>query len=111
MEKVRNIRRLVRGLGSSTSHSRTGFFTALVAFLSSVQDDYPTPTNLFELMDATLSVGEVSNLEKVSKQSNITLNFKCDKNDWFYFPGRFGCIDWPNFSMWRNCSCKQTCQC
>lgn len=75
MEKVRNIRRLVRGLGSSTSNSRTGFFTALVAFLSTHQDDYPTPTNLFELMEATLSVGEVSNLDKVSKQTHFLFNF------------------------------------
>lgn len=71
VEKVRNVRRLVRGLGASTSESRTGFYAALVAFLSTAHDDYPTITNLFELMDASLSVGAGSNLEKVSKYWTI----------------------------------------
>lgn len=66
IEKVRSVGRLVRGLGSSTSNSRTGFFTALVALLSTAPDDYPTITNLFELMEAKLKVGEVTNLNKVS---------------------------------------------
>lgn len=66
VEKVRNIRRIVRGLGASTSDSRTGFYAALVAYLSTAQDEYPTISNLFELMDATLSVGAGSNVEKVS---------------------------------------------
>lgn len=66
VEKVRNIRRIVRGLGASTSDSRTGFYAAFVAYLSTAQDEYPTISNLFELMDATLSVGAGSNVEKVS---------------------------------------------
>lgn len=73
MEKVRNVRRIVRGLGASTSNSRTGFFATLVALLTSAQDDYPTVTNLFELMDATLSVGAGSNLEKVSDTQTCVL--------------------------------------
>lgn len=66
IENVRNVRRLVRGLGASTSDSRSGYYAALVAFLSTAQDEYPTLKNLFELMDATLSVGTVKNPEKVS---------------------------------------------
>lgn len=68
---MQNVRRLVRGLGASTSESRTGFYAALVALLSTAQDEYPTIANLFELMEATLHVGAGSNLEKVSKYWKI----------------------------------------
>ena len=72
---MRNVRRLVRGLGASTSDSRSGFFAALVALLTTVHDDYPTISNLFELMDASLSVGELtSTLDKVSGMK-IFFNF------------------------------------
>lgn len=69
---MRNIRRLIRGLGASTSDSRSGFFAALVALLTTnIHDDYPTITNLFELMDASLRIGEGSNLDKVSKKKSF----------------------------------------
>ncbi|XP_031636245.1 myb-binding protein 1A [Contarinia nasturtii] len=71
VEKVRNVRRFVRGLGASTSDSRSGFYAALVAFLATNPDDYPTITNLFELMDVTLSVGAGSNIEKEDSDALI----------------------------------------
>lgn len=67
MIKVRHLRRLVRGLGASTSDSRTGFYTTLVALLSTNLDDYPSVSKLFELMDASLSVGAGNRIEKVSR--------------------------------------------
>lgn len=60
------MKRLVRGLGASTSESRTGFYSTLVAFLSSSRNIYPQVATLFELMETTLSVGGGSHLEKVS---------------------------------------------
>lgn len=67
IDKVRNLKRLIRGLGASTSDSRTGFYTTLVAYLSTTSDDdYPSITTLFEFMDATLNVGTGSHLEKVN---------------------------------------------
>lgn len=65
-EQGRNVKRLVRGLGAATAESRTGFYTTLVALLSS-SADYPSLETLFSIMDATLSVGVGSNLDKVCK--------------------------------------------
>lgn len=66
-QEVRHVRRLIRGLGASTSDSRTGFYTTLVAYLSTARDDQPTISTLFEFMEATLSVGAGSSIEKVSR--------------------------------------------
>lgn len=68
--------RLVRGLGASTSDSRTGFYSALVALLSTVPSDgYPTITNLFEIMETKLSVSGGNNIEKVSANLKLLRMF------------------------------------
>lgn len=61
------MKRLVRGLGASTSESRTGFYSTLVAFLSIFRNEYPNVATLFDFMETTLSVGGGSHLEKVSE--------------------------------------------
>lgn len=61
------MKRLIRGLGAATAESRTGFYTTLVAILSTSSEDYPSLETLFDIMDTTLSVGVGTNLEKVSK--------------------------------------------
>lgn len=72
---MRNLNRLVRGLGASTSDSRTGFYSALVALLSTLPDEYPTITNLFEIMEAKLRVGAGNNIEKVSTNYKLLYMF------------------------------------
>lgn len=68
-EKVRYVRRLIIGLGSSKSDARTGFYTTLVGLLTTIQtDEYPKITDLFALMDAKLEVtGSLQNMKNVSK--------------------------------------------
>lgn len=44
------IKRLVRGSGSSTSNSRTGFYTALTGFLSAEIEDKPSVSEVLEIM-------------------------------------------------------------
>lgn len=56
---------MIRGVGASTSDSRTGFYTTLVAFLSlPSQHESPTITEVFDVMDKQLSVGKGSTSDK-----------------------------------------------
>lgn len=58
--------RLIRGLGAATSESRTGFYTTLVALLSTTNDEYISVSTLLEIMESQLSVPAGSNYDKVS---------------------------------------------
>lgn len=62
-----SLQRMVRGVGASTSVSRTGFYTTLAAFLSlPEQNDALTVAHIFEVMDKQLHVGKGASSEKVS---------------------------------------------
>lgn len=77
--RARNLRRLVRGLGASTSDSRTGFYSTLVALLSTNSDDYPSVTTIFEVMDAALSIGSGNHIEKVSQSYHSPMKVFTEK--------------------------------
>lgn len=68
MDKNRtySLQRLVRGLGASSSSSRAGFYTALVGLLSQTAQEYPTVTEVIEVMEKELSVSKVGCNSKVS---------------------------------------------
>lgn len=53
------MRRLVRGVGASTTDSRAGFFTTLVGFLKSVSTDDVNVGDLLDLTKKELHVGGV----------------------------------------------------
>lgn len=65
-----SLQRMIRGVGASTSVSRTGFYTTLVAFLSLAgQDDSLTVAHVFEVMEKQLHVGKGTSSEKVRSAS------------------------------------------
>ncbi|XP_055845316.1 myb-binding protein 1A [Episyrphus balteatus] len=58
------LKRLVRGVGASTSASRTGFFTTLVAFLQNTTNDDVTLEDVIQAVQKELNVGtSISNKE------------------------------------------------
>lgn len=58
------LKRLVRGVGASTSASRSGFFTTLVAFLQITSSDEVTLEDVFKAVKKELKVGSsISNKE------------------------------------------------
>lgn len=62
-----SLQRLVRGLGASSSSSRTGFYTTLAGLLSQpAADEYPTVNQVIEVMEKELSVSKVGCNNKVS---------------------------------------------
>lgn len=63
-----SLQRMIRGVGASTSVSRTGFYTTLVAFLSlSGPEESVTVTHIFEVMEKQLHVGKGTSSEKVGR--------------------------------------------
>ncbi|XP_058056915.1 myb-binding protein 1A [Anopheles bellator] len=72
-EKAYTLKRLVRGVGSPSNASKTGYYTALVGFLqrASGQDDCPTITELFGLVKSELADSEHDPSESVdAKERN-----------------------------------------
>lgn len=53
------LKRLVRGVGASTTNSRAGFFTALVGLLKSISTDEFKIVDLLNLTKKELQVGGV----------------------------------------------------
>lgn len=56
---------MVRGVGASTSVSRTGFYTTLFGFLHA-HGDSVSVSEIFDVMDKQLHVGKGSTSDKVS---------------------------------------------
>lgn len=57
---------MVRGIGASTSVSRAGFYTTLVAFLKE-HTETVSASELFDVMDKQLHVGKGATSDKVIK--------------------------------------------
>lgn len=68
----------MRGLGASSSSSRTGFYTTLVGLLSQTADantnEYPSVHQVIEVMEKELSVSKVGCNNKVSAGESIRLH-------------------------------------
>lgn len=64
-----SLQRLIRGLGASSSSSRSGFYTTLVGLLSQVTaDEYPSVSQVIEVMEKELSVSKAGCNSKVSRR-------------------------------------------
>lgn len=111
-EKSRYVRRLIMGLGSTKSDSRTGYYTTLVGLLSTTQaEEYPTIADLFALMDEKLIVTtSLTNLTTVSPEQNSTISIPIDSNFCYClsFAGNIKFFNWPNSIVCRSYSCKST---
>lgn len=67
---------MIRGVGASSSVSRTGFYTTLVGFLSSHADtESPTIAHIFEVMDKQLHVGKGTSSDKVIASKRIYFEY------------------------------------
>lgn len=63
------IKRLVRGVGASTTTSRAGFFTTLVGFLQTVNSEELEAKSVLDIAAKQLHVGKSVN-NKVSNRRN-----------------------------------------
>lgn len=103
-----SLQRLVRGLGASSSSSRTGFYTAFVGLLSQplTDNEYPSINHVIDVMEKELSVSKVGCNNKVSIMRPHGYLFHSKYYVYFVSApiGRLRCSCWPNFGVCRNFS-------